>query len=126
MPRVPIVFKTTHRIRFSDLDLYNHVTTGQYATYYVDHRLQGVRDRIGWDLKTLATLPFMSAYTKAQNDKISTLGVGPLLYISGNLKASAIYEHLWRSPTLGLGQPGIAPNNAVPTDQFTLQLQAKF
>ncbi|HEY5448670.1 MAG TPA: hypothetical protein VIQ54_07950, partial [Polyangia bacterium] len=59
MPRVPIVFKTTHRIRFSDLDLYNHVTTGQYGTYYVDHRLEGVRDRIGWDLKTLAALPFM-------------------------------------------------------------------
>jgi len=72
------------------------------------------------------TMACMAAFTKAQNDKISTLGVGPLLYISGNLKASAIYEHLWRSPTLGLGQPGIAPNNAVPTDQFTLPLQAKF
>jgi acyl-CoA thioester hydrolase len=59
MPTTPIVFKTTHRIRFSDLDAYHHMTTGKYATYYVDHRMQGLRDRIGWDLQTLATLPFM-------------------------------------------------------------------
>src|SRR4029079_10972881 len=67
-----------------------------------------------------------TASAKAAVDKISTLGVGPLLYISGNLKASAIYEHLWRNASLGLGQPGIAPSSAVPHDQFTLQLQAKF
>jgi len=59
MPTTPIVFKTTHRIRFSDLDPYNHMTTGKYTTYYVDHRMQGLRDRIGWDLKTIAALPFM-------------------------------------------------------------------
>jgi acyl-CoA thioester hydrolase len=55
----PIVFKTSHRIRFSDLDLYNHVSTGKYAAYYVDHRMQGLRDRIGWDTTALAALPFM-------------------------------------------------------------------
>jgi acyl-CoA thioester hydrolase len=55
----PIVFKTTHRIRFSDLDLYNHMSTGRYATYFIDHRMEGLRDYIGWDLKTLAALPFM-------------------------------------------------------------------
>jgi acyl-CoA thioester hydrolase len=55
----PIVFKTTHRIRFSDLDLYQHLTSAKYAAYYVDHRMQGVRDYIGWDLKTIGALPFM-------------------------------------------------------------------
>jgi acyl-CoA thioester hydrolase len=59
MKKVPIVFRTTHRIQFSELDPYNHVGTGRYATYYVDHRMEGLRDRLGWDLKTLATLPFM-------------------------------------------------------------------
>jgi acyl-CoA thioester hydrolase len=59
MTRQPIVFTTTHRIRFSELDPYDHVSTGNYATYYVDHRMQGLRDYIGWDLPTLATLPFM-------------------------------------------------------------------
>lgn len=35
MALTPIVFKTTHRIRFSDLNLYSHMTTGQYGTTYV-------------------------------------------------------------------------------------------
>lgn len=59
MSPAPIVFKSTHRIRFSDLDPYNHVSTGKYATYFVDHRVAGLRDYLGWDLKTLATSPFM-------------------------------------------------------------------
>jgi acyl-CoA thioester hydrolase len=59
MGKVPIVFKTTHRIKFSELDPYNHVGTGRYATYFVDHRMEGLRERLGWDLKTLAGLPFM-------------------------------------------------------------------
>jgi acyl-CoA thioester hydrolase len=59
MAKAPIVFKTTHRIQFSDLDPYDHVSTGKYATYYVDHRMEGLRDHVGWDLKSLGTLPFM-------------------------------------------------------------------
>lgn len=59
MSKTPVVFKSTHRIRFSDLDPYNHVSTGNYATYYVNHRMQGLREYVGWDLTTLGTLPFM-------------------------------------------------------------------
>src|SRR5437868_15552169 len=59
MSKAPLVFRTTHRIRFSDLDSYQHVSTAKYATYYVDHRMEGLRDSIGWDQKALATLPFM-------------------------------------------------------------------
>ena len=59
MSKSPIVFKSTHKIRFSELDPYNHVSTGNYATYFVDHRMQGLRDFIGWDLATLGALPFM-------------------------------------------------------------------
>ena len=55
----PIVFRTTHQLRFSDLDPYNHMTTGRYATYFVDHRMEGLRDRLGWDLAMLASAPFM-------------------------------------------------------------------
>lgn len=57
--RKPIVYRTEHRIGFSDLDPYNHVSTGHYATYYVDHRMEGLRAALGWDLETLAKLPFM-------------------------------------------------------------------
>jgi acyl-CoA thioester hydrolase len=59
MPQQPVVFKSKQRITFSDLDPYNHVRTGAYSGYYVDHRMNGLRDKIGWDLKTLAQLPFM-------------------------------------------------------------------
>jgi len=55
----PIVYTTSHRIKFSELDPYNHVSTATYAAYYVDHRMEGLRDHLGWDVKTLATLPFM-------------------------------------------------------------------
>jgi acyl-CoA thioester hydrolase len=33
--------------------------TASYAAYYVDHRMNGLREHAGWDLKTLANLPFM-------------------------------------------------------------------
>jgi len=55
----PIIFRSTHRIKFSELDPYNHARTAVYAGYYVDHRMEGLRERIGWDLATLAKLPFM-------------------------------------------------------------------
>lgn len=66
----PIVFRTTHGIKFSDLDAFNHMTTGRYATYYVDHRMQGLSERIGWDMKTLATLPFMTWVRRMEIDFI--------------------------------------------------------
>jgi hypothetical protein len=69
----------------------------------------------------------MTAATNASDDTISTLGVGPLFHLSGNLKLSGIYEHVWRSQRLyGLGSPGIAPSSSIASDYFTLQLQARF
>jgi len=59
MPKKPIVFKSNHRINFSELDPYNHLGTAAYARYYVDHRMYGLREYIGWDLNTLAELSFM-------------------------------------------------------------------
>ena len=68
MPKAPIVSKSTHRIKFSELDPYEHVNTGHYATYYVDHRMEALRDYVGWDLKTLAVLPFMLSVHKMEID----------------------------------------------------------
>lgn len=59
MPNSPIIFETHHSVNFSDLDPYNHLGTAAYARYYVNHRMTGLRDYLGWDLKTLAELPFM-------------------------------------------------------------------
>ena len=35
------------------------MSTGEYAAYYTDHRMEGLWDYVGWDLETLDTLPFM-------------------------------------------------------------------
>jgi len=68
MTRTAIVYTTTHQVKFSELDPYNHVSTGNYATYFTDHRMQGVREHIGWDLKTLGTLPFMTWVRRLEID----------------------------------------------------------
>jgi acyl-CoA thioester hydrolase len=68
MSKTPIVFKTTHRVRFSELDLYDHVSTAYYATYYVDHRMQGLRDSLGWDSATIGALPFMAWVRRLEID----------------------------------------------------------
>lgn len=83
----PIVFKTTHRIRFSDLDLYNHVSTAKYAAYYVDHRMQGLRDYIGWDIKTLATLPFMVWIRRLEIDFIRPVRADQEITITSFVRA---------------------------------------
>lgn len=68
MSKTPIVYRSTHRVQFSELDPYNHVGTGRYATYFVDHRMEGLRDHVGWDLKTLAALPFMTWVRRVEID----------------------------------------------------------
>lgn len=68
MSTQPVVYKTTHRINFSDLDPYNHLRTALYSGYYVDHRMIGLREHAGWDLKTLAALPFMTWVRRMEVD----------------------------------------------------------
>jgi len=68
MPTRPVVYKTAHRINFSDLDPYNHLRTALYSAYYVDHRMIGLREHAGWDLRTLATLPFMTWVRRMEVD----------------------------------------------------------
>ena len=70
MMKKPVVYKSTHRIKFSELDPYNHLRTAVYSAYYVDHRMNGLRKYAGWDLKTLAKLPFMTWVRRMEIDFI--------------------------------------------------------
>jgi acyl-CoA thioester hydrolase len=70
MPQTPIRFESRHTIKFSELDPYNHLRTAAYAGYYVDHRMQGLRERLGWDLRTLQELPFMTWIRRLEIDFI--------------------------------------------------------
>jgi acyl-CoA thioester hydrolase len=67
---VPRVYQSRHRIRFADLDPYNHLRTALYSAYYVDHRMDALREQAGWDLKTLAKLPFMTWVRRIEVDFI--------------------------------------------------------
>jgi acyl-CoA thioester hydrolase len=60
MTTTPLVYTSTQRIRFSELDPYDHVSTASYARIFVDHRMDALRDSVGWDHETLAKLPFMA------------------------------------------------------------------
>jgi hypothetical protein len=51
-------------------------------------------------------------------DKVTTLGGGFLVHVSGNLKATAVYEHV--------GEQGVEGKHKKDNDVLTLQLQAKF
>ncbi len=64
----PIVYRTSHRIRFSDLDPYDHVSTANYATYFVDHRMAALAENVGWDLAKLRSLPFMMFVRRLEID----------------------------------------------------------
>lgn len=68
--QTPVVYETTHRINFSELDPYNHLRTAVYSGYFVDHRMIGLREYAGWDLKTLAKLPFMTWVRRMEIDFI--------------------------------------------------------
>jgi len=46
------------------------MSTAKYAGYYVDHRMEGLRDSIGWDAKALASLPFMAWVRRLEIDYI--------------------------------------------------------
>lgn len=65
---LPVVYKTTHTVKFSELDPYNHMRTAVYAGYYIDHRMEGLRKYAGWDLKTLEKLPFMTWVRRMEID----------------------------------------------------------
>jgi acyl-CoA thioester hydrolase len=92
----PIVYKTTHRILFSDLDPYDHVSTANYATYFVDHRMAGLSDNLGWDVAALRTLSFMMFVRKMEIDFLRPAQGGQEIVITSFVRdfqgADAIIE----------------------------------
>ncbi len=64
--RTPIRFDTSHRAKFSDLDPNGHVNTERYLSYFLDHRFNGIRERLGWGLKELAALPVFFVVRKVE------------------------------------------------------------
>jgi len=59
MSKKPVIYTSSHRVKFSELDPYNHMRTAIYSAYYIDHRMDCLREHVGWNQKTLESLPFM-------------------------------------------------------------------
>lgn len=53
----PVRFLTRHRAKFFEIDPYGHLNTNFFLTYFLEHRFTGLREAIGYDLKTLGELP---------------------------------------------------------------------
>lgn len=64
----PIVFHTTHRAKFSEVDPYGHVNTQHYLAYFLDHRFTGCRENLGLDLKEIGKLPILFPTTSVTID----------------------------------------------------------
>jgi len=65
---VPIVFRTTRRAGFSELDPFDHLSTGRYASWFVDHRMHGLQDHLGWDAHALSELGFLTWVRRMEID----------------------------------------------------------
>lgn len=64
----PIIYTTTRRVAFSELDPFNHLGTAQYAAYFVDHRMQGLSEHLGWNQKSLRELGFLTLVRRIEVD----------------------------------------------------------
>ena len=87
MTEKPLVFTTTHRVRFSELDIYEHVSTAYYGTYYVDHRMQALRERFGWDFAAIAALPFMVWVKRMEIDFIRPVAANQEITITSFVRS---------------------------------------
>ena len=87
MARNPVVYQTTHRIAFSELDPFQHMSTGNYARYFTDHRMEGLATYAGWDLPTLGTLGFMTWVRRMEIDFIRSVGAGQEISITSFVRA---------------------------------------
>lgn len=92
MSTAPIVYKTTHRIKFAELDPYAHMATEHYGAYYMDHRFHGLRDNVGWDFKTLGKLPFVIWVKKMDIDFLLPVVGDELITITSFVREFRGYE----------------------------------
>jgi acyl-CoA thioester hydrolase len=62
------------------------MSTAHYATYYVDHRMEGVRDNLGWDAKTLTELPYMVWVRRLEIDYIRPVQADQEITITSSVR----------------------------------------
>ena len=55
----PIIFETKYNPTFADLDPFGHMNNEVYVSYFMRHRFDGLRERLGLDMSAFAKLPFI-------------------------------------------------------------------
>lgn len=84
----PKIFVTNHRARFSEIDPHQILNNEHYLSYFMDHRMTGLRENLGWDLKTMMTLPiFFVVRSVAIDYKRPVIGDVPFKITSRVLEA---------------------------------------
>lgn len=86
MSRKGIVYTTKHQVRFADLDPYQHMATEHYGGYFMEHRMSGLRENVGWDLKTLNTLPFAVWIRRMEIDFVRPVAGDSVLTITSAVR----------------------------------------
>lgn len=52
-----LVFRTTHRAKFEEIDPFGHLNVNHYLSYFSENRFQGQREMLGLRIKDLAKVP---------------------------------------------------------------------
>lgn len=69
----PIIFTTQHRSRFSELDPYGHLNSQHYITYFLEHRLEGIRTYLDLNLTALTRLPVALVVQSIQTEYLKPI-----------------------------------------------------
>ena len=81
----PIVFKSTHRAHFSELDLYGHMNSEHYFKYFLNHRFHGMRKN-NLDLQKILDLPIAFVLKKSEVDYIKPIYGDEAFFITSFVK----------------------------------------
>ena len=81
----PILFKSTHRAHFSELDLYGHMNSEHYFKYFLNHRFHGMREN-NLDLQKILDLPIAFVLKKSEVDFIKPIYGDETFFITSFVK----------------------------------------
>jgi YbgC/YbaW family acyl-CoA thioester hydrolase len=56
--RKPVIFKSTHRATFHEIDPYGHLSNIHYLAYYNENRWIGMREQLKLGMREISKLPF--------------------------------------------------------------------
>ena len=87
MNKQPLIFKSTHRAKFSEIDPHGRMNNEHYLSYFMDHRFTGLRESLGWDLKTISKFPVLFVVSEVQISYIKPVMVDQEFQITSHVES---------------------------------------